>query len=398
MPARDLPPVMMIMVCLTCALGGAEKQYARVFEMLAVGKTSRHKLVINRSLLNLLQSAGLLLNCQEHLVVLDPPFRRAENAPEGSLLFRLVYLGGFLLDASWYVGQCWRLIRRYRPAIVHPLLTGVYLSLPALLLHSKIGVVLSAYSYQFVSYRDKRILGINVGASLKRYAMQRSRRIDALSLSIREDLVSRGLPLEKIAVSPCSFTDISQCQPAAVKEPWVVFLGRFVDIKNPLLLAEAAPKVIQLQPEVHFFFLGAGYLQDKIDSLLSTLNLAANVTVQFEPQPTQILNRSSIFVSLQTEENYPSQSLLEAMACGNAIVATDVGETWRLVDEANGARVQATPADVAEAIIRLLADPQKLARCQHTSRQRVLSEHTPERYFEYMSGLYCAAADRAINY
>jgi hypothetical protein len=35
MVTSQLPPVMMIMVCMKCALGGAEKQYARVFEMLA---------------------------------------------------------------------------------------------------------------------------------------------------------------------------------------------------------------------------------------------------------------------------------------------------------------------------------------------------------------------------
>jgi glycosyltransferase involved in cell wall biosynthesis len=329
--------------------------------------------------------------------VLDPSFRRTEAAPQNSFPLRFAYLLRFLLDVVWYIWQCWRAIRRHRPAIVHALLTGVYLSLPAILLHPKVGYVLSAYSYQFVSYRDKHIFGINVGASLKHYAMRRCQRIDALSLSIRDDLVARGLPVEKISISPCSFTNVAQCQPAAVKEPWVVFLGRFVDIKNPLLLVEAMPKVIRVHPDVHFYFLGAGYLQAKIENSLNSFEVAANATVQFEPNPTQILNRSSIFVSLQSEENYPSQSLLEAMACGNAVVATDVGETWRLVDDANGARVQSTPTHVAEAIVQLLDAPQKLAHCQQVSRQRVLAEHTAARYFEYITGVYRAAADRIVK-
>ena len=100
---------------------------------------------------------------------------------------------------------------------------------------------------------------------------------------------------------------------------------------------------------------------------------------------------SSIFVSLQEGENYPSQSLLEAMACGNAIVATDVGETWRLVDAQNGTRVVPEANAVASAIVALFNDPQ-LAQRQVTSRRRVSEEHTPERFLAYMSKIYCQAA------
>jgi glycosyltransferase involved in cell wall biosynthesis len=75
------------------------------------------------------------------------------------------------------------------------------------------------------------------------------------------------------------------------------------------------------------------------------------------------------------------------MACGNAIVATDVGETWRLVDETTGVRVLATPAALASAINQLLADP-ALAERQRAARQRVLAAHAPERFLAYMIGVY----------
>jgi glycosyltransferase involved in cell wall biosynthesis len=104
-----------------------------------------------------------------------------------------------------------------------------------------------------------------------------------------------------------------------------------------------------------------------------------------------VLERSSIFVSLQEGENYPSQSLLEAMACGNAVIATDVGETWRLVDDANGKRVASDAGAVADAIIALLDDP-LLARRQMTSRRRILAEHTPERFLTYIGRVYRQAA------
>jgi glycosyltransferase involved in cell wall biosynthesis len=371
-----------------CTLGGAEKRYARVFEMLVDQTNGRHQLLINRSMLNLLQGSGILIDYEPHLTVLEPPFRQfaqAHGIPRSLCPFFA------LLDGIWYTWQCWRVIHHSKPEIVHPLLTGIYFSLPALILHPRIGHVMSAYSSQFISERDKRVLGIPVGATIKRWAMQHSHAIDALRGSIRDDLVTRGIDEEKIDAAPCSFTDISQCQPASKREKWVVFLGRFIENKDPLLLARAIPQVIAHHPDAHFYLLGEGYLRNQLESLVRELGIVDHVTIRFEPHPTEILNQSSIFASLQVLENYPSQSLLEAMACGNAIVATDVGETWRLVDEQNGIRISPNKTALANAIIQLLNDPE-LSQKQQASQQRVFSEHTPERFFQYITQVYWRAA------
>lgn len=362
------PIVLMIMLCTRCNLGGAEKRYARVFEhLISQNPQIPHRLLINRPMLNLLLDAGLLRNCTEHLIVIDPPPGR--------------------LALLHYVWACEQAVRKSRPDVIHPLLTGVYLALPSLLLHLRIPLLMSTYSYQFVSYRDRKIFGIPIGATLKRLALRRASVVDALTDPIRDDLITRGISAEKIVVAPCSFTDTSECNPALAKQPWVVFLARFVDIKNPLLLAHAIPKILKHCPGTRFFFFGEGPLQSQIETVVQEPEVAEHVTLRFEPQPLQVLNQSSVFVSLQTEENYPSQSLLEAMACGNAIVATDVGETWRLVDEHNGIRIPLTKEALADAIVQLLNDPD-LSQKQQVSRARVLSEHTPERFFQHIMRVY----------
>lgn len=383
MNVTPVPKVLMIMICIRCALGGAEKRYARVFEMLVAERGCRHKLLINRSLLNLLQAAGILTQQNEHLIVLDPPSARYRW---------LATLRGLapLIDAFWYIWQCWRAMCSVCPQLVHPLLTGVYLSLPALLLHPHIRPVMSAYSYQFENYRDRRLFGISLGAAVKRFAMQRSVVIEALSTSIRDDLVVRGLDPQRIVVAPGSFTDLSLCQPAPGKHKWIVFAGRFVEIKNPLLLAQALPAVVERHPDVHVWFLGEGPLEAELRHLVAAQNLADYVTIQFDPQPTRILNQSAIFVSLQSAENYPSQSLLEAMACANAIVATDAGETWRLVDETTGVRVALSVEAVTQGLLTLLDDP-NLAQRQGAARKRIITDHTTERFFEYMTTTYRSA-------
>lgn len=379
-----LPSVMMIMLCNRCTLGGTEKSYARIFEMLVADGNTHHRLVINRQLLNLLQPAGILLQHDAYLTILDPP------SSQHPVLCRRPQLG-IIIDTLWYTWQCWRLMWRYKPAIVHPLLTAVYFCLPSLYLGIRTRFVLSAYSYQFESYRDKRLFGITIGATLKRWFMQRCAAIDALSGPIRDDLIMRGIGQDKIHVAPCSFTDLSLCQPALVREKAVVFLARFVAIKNPLLLVQAIPAILQAHPEVRFYFLGEGALEGEIRRQLEALDVHAHVVVRFDLNPTQVLNRSSVFVSLQEGENYPSQSLLEAMACGNAVVATDVGETWRLVDEQNGKRVALKADAIASAVTALLDDSQ-LAERQSASRQRVLAGHAPERVLEHIKRVYSQAA------
>lgn len=370
----------MFMICYRCALGGAEKRYARVFEMLVSSNNAQHRLYVTRSMLDLLNSAGILNDCDGHIEVLDPPSTRYRSIRR----FRSLNI---VLDSLWYMWRCCVIVARHPGAIFHPLLTAVHYSYPAFMLLPNRRLLLSAYSYQFENYRDRSIFGIRIGATLKRSLMKRASAIDALSWSIRSDLLARAIDPDKIRVAPNSFTDLSRCCPAHPKKKWVVFVGRLEGLKNPLLLAHAIPTVLAAHPDAHFFFIGSGAEEKRLLTFVRDQNLEANVTVQFDPVPTRILAQSSIFVSLQREENYPSQSLLEAMACGNAIVATDSGETWRLVDSTNGVRVDCDAEPIGAAIVRLLDDPQ-LRQRQEASRQRILTEHTPEKYFDYITGVY----------
>ncbi len=104
-----------------------------------------------------------------------------------------------------------------------------------------------------------------------------------------------------------------------------------------------------------------------------------------------MLGEARVFVSLQRTDNYPSQALLEAMACGAAAVATDVGLTWKLVDETVGARVKAEPAAVAEAVLALLDHPDRADAMGRRARERVIRDHSMEKYLDYMEGLYARA-------
>ena len=76
------------------------------------------------------------------------------------------------------------------------------------------------------------------------------------------------------------------------------------------------------------------------------------------------------------------------MACGVVPVATDVGLTWKLVDETTGIRVKPDPGPIAEAVIALLQHPQQCERLGRAARQRVIEQHSDERFRAYLGSLY----------
>jgi glycosyltransferase involved in cell wall biosynthesis len=70
-----------------------------------------------------------------------------------------------------------------------------------------------------------------------------------------------------------------------------------------------------------------------------------------------------------------SNALLECMAAGRAVVATDVGSNTRVLGRAG---VLVSPGDdsaLSEAICGLLADPPRAARLGAAARRRVAAEY-----------------------
>jgi glycosyltransferase involved in cell wall biosynthesis len=108
---------------------------------------------------------------------------------------------------------------------------------------------------------------------------------------------------------------------------------------------------------------------------------------RFEAHPEAVLAKALVFATLQ-RENYPSQALLEAMACGCAIVATDTGQTRRLVDDSVGRLAPVQPEAVAQAIAELLDHPDRAEAMGRAARQRVLAQHTVAAYADFVTGLY----------
>ena len=178
----------------------------------------------------------------------------------------------------------------------------------------------------------------------------------------------------------------------ASKGPLVTWAGRLHYEKNPELFVEAAALIHQYCPGARLALYGQGELEHRVQALVARHRLNSALHLAHTADISGALARSAVFVSCQRFENLGSSSLLEAMACENAIVATDVGHTREIVDETIGELVPPTPRDVARGVVGLLTNPPRCREAGRRARERVLARYSPEQYVQRLLEVYATVA------
>ncbi len=222
------------------------------------------------------------------------------------------------------------------------------------------------------------------------YGLENSDFIDFLSPFILKGIQERGIkiPIERISITPCSFTDYSVCKVGKKDKFQVAFSSRLEQGKNPLLFLEAAIEISKKYTDITFHIMGEGRLSNKIQELINSSGIHNIKYHGFHPNPTKILADTSVFVSIQSTNNYPSQSVLEAMACGNAIIASDVGDTRMFVNEENGILINLNKYDLINAIEKLYLDRSYCKKLGENASKYARQYHTIERVVEYYIALF----------
>jgi len=213
--------------------------------------------------------------------------------------------------------------------------------------------------------------------------LRESFRIDCLS----EDLRKKVLELQdaderQVFSTPCSFIDYSETG-IREKNKVICFVGRFVDGKGIDILLPALSAIIDKHPNLEIKLLGAGEYEHQIIEFIKR-NKFEKIQVGFCKNPIGVLKESMIFLSLQEKENYPSQSLIEAMACGNAVIATDVGMTRKIVNDEVGLLIKRDSNELIKAMDQLLSNETSTLEKGRKAREKVIKEHTVERFWNYL--------------
>lgn len=216
-------------------------------------------------------------------------------------------------------------------------------------------------------------------------ALENSDYIDFLSPYILEGVKNRGIKIKEdsVSVAPCSFSDYSKCSTAEKQGIEIAFAARLEPNKNPMLYLEAANEILKSRSDVIFHLLGEGSLVNHINRFIEINKLEKNVFFSFHKNPPDIFQKTRIFVSLQTNTNYPSQSVLEAMACENAIIATNTGDTGLFVSETNGILIKPELNELVSALKTLIKNLELTDSLGVNAREFVLKNHTIDKFSGY---------------
>ena len=289
--------------------------------------------------------------------------------------------------------EAYRVLRRLRPDVVHLVLAPSFFAYAPLFRAVRVPTVLTLSG-------EMRYVRRYYGPAKRAVVRHAVARAGALVVCSADELANLRLACpgaERRARLLDNFTDVRRFRPVDPKERRVVFAARLHPEKGALLFVDAVARARPLlgHQGVGFALLGRGDLERQVAERIAALGLHDTIQRGFTTDLAPVLARSSLFISCQQHENLGSSSLLEAMACANAVVATDVGQTWRMVDEAVGARVAPEAGALAEAMCALLADPARLAACGAAARRRVLERYSPGPYLDRLLQVYALARERA---
>jgi len=172
--------------------------------------------------------------------------------------------------------------------------------------------------------------------------------------------------------------------------PVVASVGRFVAYKGYTYLLEAARLVHEATPEVHWVLVGDGELRSELEAQRRSLGLESRVhfTGWREDIP-DILALADLFVLPSLGEHF-GRVLIEAMATGKAVVATDAGGVPEVVIHGETGLLvpPAQPRPLADAVLTLLSDPDRARRLGEAGRLRVVAEFSLSRHVEAVEALY----------
>lgn len=128
----------------------------------------------------------------------------------------------------------------------------------------------------------------------------------------------------------------------------VIFVGRLSREKGTDSLISIAEK---LSNEIHLIILGAGPEEQKIKDLAKTQKNVHFLGYQNKKETISLIRGSDILIQPSLQEGI-SSTLLEAMACKTAIIASNVGGNKEIIkNEKNGVLIE--PTDLNEFIKKI---------------------------------------------
>jgi glycosyltransferase involved in cell wall biosynthesis len=240
--------------------------------------------------------------------------------------------------------KIYKIILREKPDIIHThtakagalgRLAGIIYNLQ-FWYSPKIKLFHTFHGHVFEGYFGK--LKSSVFIIIERVLAAFTSKIITVSDAVAKELVDLGIAgASKIKVIPLGFELNTLLNMDLRKSDMlnIGIVGRLVSVKNHCLFIEAAARVIKNNPgeRIGFKIIGDGELKNDLKEYAAKLGLTESVDfLGWRYGPVEIYEDLDIVVLTSLNEGTPV-SLIEAMASGRAVVATEVGGIRDLLGE-----------------------------------------------------------------
>ncbi|HEY8550033.1 MAG TPA: glycosyltransferase family 4 protein [Vicinamibacterales bacterium] len=156
----------------------------------------------------------------------------------------------------------------------------------------------------------------------------------------------------------------------------IVFLGVLTPYQGVDLLLESVPAVIAAVPDAHFLLMGYPYVEE-YQAKVNAMGLARHVTLTGRvpyDEACAHLNLGTLAVSAKQSLTEANGKLLNYMACGVPVVATDTAVNRELLGDAGRYVPLGSSAALASAMVELLGNEDDRRRRGAQLRARAEAE------------------------
>jgi L-malate glycosyltransferase len=334
---------------------------------------------------------------QRAALVAHPDGELRLRAAEGLELVPLAPRSEIDLSAAWRLS---RVIKRLRPDVVHA-------HDPHAIAMASLALSLASPSPRPALVASRRVDFHLRGNSFSRWKHRQVDCFIAASEAIRRMLLGDGVPADR-AVTVHEGIDVDRVLAAPAVDvhaafwlprdaPVVGHVGALVPHKGQRHLIEAAHLVVQRLPDVRFVILGEGELRESLERLVRQHHLEKHVLLPgFRTDVPGCIKSFDLFAMSSVTEGLGT-SLLDAMACSRAIVATDVGGIPEVVVGGETGLIVPphSPSSMAQAILRLLEDEALRLRLGTAGFIRVSTRFTAARMVAATAAVYARVAGRS---
>ncbi|HAT4283863.1 TPA: glycosyltransferase [Clostridium perfringens] len=227
-----------------------------------------------------------------------------------------------------------------------------------------------SFLFLISSINFKKIIFVNSETKIQKY----------IEKIIRNKIVILTNVLDKEKILNLSKIDINETYD-------IVFLGRLVDVKDPLRLINIVSKIKKIKSNIKVAIIGDGVLKSECENIVEVKGMNKNIILKgFMENPFPIINNSKLFIMTSKSEGTP-MAMIEALILGKPVIVPEL-PTMEIVNQFSIGYICKSDEEYINNIIRVLNDKEIYDKIVNNINKYVQENIICEEYFQKIDDIY----------